>query len=153
MIELSQLTNLSAFSSMHYIQTEFPEGVRHWTLSGIADLSAQLKGAGATWRREWVLLTLQIPNIGQNAVRVQQWVPLVTLQAICNEGDGAGAGWAVESFHLMDGTLHQVPARPGSLMRTATLGCGVKVRHAEGYVLRLAYTMQLVGTLEPVALQ
>lgn len=152
MIEVSQIAQVGAFSSMHYVITELPDGTRYWTLTGIADLSDRVKGSGAEWQREWVLLTVIIPAIGLNTVRVRQWAPFVTLDAVTN-GDNAHAGWAVESFHLMDSDLHEVPAKPGALMRTATVGCGIKVRGVEGCVLRLGYSIQLMGTLEPLPLQ
>ncbi len=153
MIEISQIAQVAAFSSTHYVMTEFGDGVRHWTLTGIADLSGQVRGKGAAWQREWVLLTLMIPGLGLNTLRVKQWAPFVTLDAVTQDGDPTNAGWAIESFHLMDAELHEVPALPGALMRTATLGCGIKVRGLEGCVLRLGYSIQLIGSLEPFPLQ
>lgn len=148
MIELSQITNLGAFSSTHHMVTELPDGMRHWTLTGIADLSNMVNSTDAEWQRKWVLLTLQIPGAGERFVRLQQWAPLVTLDAIRRDGNSADAGWAVESFHVMDGDLHQIPAHPGALMRDVTIGCGIKVRGVDGYVLRLGYSLHLVGMVE-----
>ncbi len=148
MIELSQISNAASFGSTHYLVAPLGNGMSHWVLSGIVDLSHRVKGWGANWRHENLILTLAIPGIGDQYLRVQQWAPFVTLNAVSNDGQSVNAGWDVESFQLIETGTHDVPVREGSLLREASIACAVNVRDIDGYVLRLGYTLHLMGLLE-----
>ena len=137
MITISQSTDPGAFSATHYVVTQTPDGSWHWTLTGIALLS--VRGSSQTWRHEQVQLILTLPGIGDKWVRLQQWAPFVTLSSIKNDGQAYFAGWAVDSFKLVD------PKTPAPAL---TVLCDVAARDSDGFVLRLGYVIHAVGRLE-----
>lgn len=136
MIRISQIENPNDFSSTHYIITQTPDGMLHWTLTGVVTLS--LKGTSAYWLREEVQIVLMLPGIGQKYIQLQQWAPFVTLSSIKNEQHAVNAGWAVDSFKLI---VPEVSAQ------SVTISCDVAVRDIDGYIVRLGYVFHGVGSL------
>jgi hypothetical protein len=65
----------------------------------------------------------------------------VTLNAISNDQLSNNAGWAVDAFHLD-------PFPP--VVRQVDIRCKLAVRDVDGYILRVGYTLTLLGELGDV---
>jgi hypothetical protein len=139
MIELSEFTQPGIFVTKTHTVTQAHDGFMHWTLTGIVVLPEEIKGTGSSWNDYAVMLTIELPGIGQNLVHIKQCAPFVTLNAIKNDHHAINAGWAVNSFKIVD---------PGQPSRGISLLCHLGMRDVDGAILRLGYVINAIGSVE-----
>ncbi|MGO9116386.1 MAG: hypothetical protein ACLQPD_02120 [Desulfomonilaceae bacterium] len=111
----------------------------HITLTGLVILDKS-HGTGGDWRRDEVQFALKFHGIAEDKlVEMWYWAPFVTLNSISNEREAINAGWAVDAFRML--------VSPGDRLGGVTVSCDVAVRDSDGYILRLAYIVFIVGKL------
>lgn len=140
--QFSQTTRPENFKSTHYVITTTPDGLWHWILTGIVDV--HIKGSGKTWAYHQVRIDLELPGIGENYVKIQQWAPFVTLNTIFNEGEASFAGWGVKSFKVLPPGGFEV-VKQGFLLRNIVIACDIAVRDSDGIIEELGYIVHIVG--------
>jgi len=141
-IELNQLTDDSSFDSVHAVDFELNDGKHFVQLTGVAILL--FKGTGGEWHREDLSLFVKLPPIipEGKSFKVEQFAPFVTLNSISNQQQAVNAGWAVDTFDSSAAlVLREQPAVP----IRATLA----VRDIDGFVLRVGYSISVVGAFVP----
>jgi hypothetical protein len=124
-------------ASPHWVYFQLPDGRWTYTLSGVVLMTFQ--GQGADFRRDQLQFDVPIPDLppGQG-LKLHMWAPLVTLNAISNNGVSNDAGWAVDDFYLPEhGPMTRVRVQ-----------AGLAVRDSDGFVLRVGYMINLLGTHE-----
>jgi hypothetical protein len=142
MIELSEFTQPGIFVTKNHTVSQAHDGLMHWTLTGIVAMPEEIKGTGSDWTDHAVMLTIELPSIGQNHVRIHQCAPLVTLNSIKNDHHAINAGWAVNSFKIVD---------PGQPSRGISLLCHLGMRDIDGAILRIGYVIHAIGSVEAPA--
>jgi hypothetical protein len=104
------------------------------------------KGVGSDWIRDdlsFILLEEPFPSgpppFPSNWFRVDRVVPVISLATIANDGGAQNAGWAID-----DCRWTTVPTAPGAF-RNVRLTGQVAARDVDGYILRLAYHVTVIG--------
>ncbi|HWQ26625.1 MAG TPA: hypothetical protein VN367_07570 [Chlorobaculum sp.] len=138
MIEISEFTHPGAFATKSHTVTQAHDGLMHWMLTGIVTLPDEITGTGPSWNDTAVKLTIELPGIGHKDVRLLQCAPFVTLSSIKNDHHAMNAGWAVNSFKVVD---------PGSPSPGISLLCHLSVRDMDGGILRLGYVINAIGSV------
>lgn len=135
-ITVSERSNPDLFVSKHWLHTKTVDDKEFVNLSGIAML--HWKGTGQTWNRNRLLLVVDLPHIipAGKLLKIEQWTPFITLNAIYNKNHAVNAGWAVDEFW-----------GPGAVETSnyIHLWATIAIRDIDGYLYRVAYSLSLVG--------
>jgi hypothetical protein len=125
------------FKSSHWTFAKLPDDKYMITLTGVVIID--FKGTGGLWLRDKASISIKLPSHlfpGGKWFQVQYWAPFVTLNAISNQNHAVNAGWAVDEF-----------GGPGAnkYYDGITIWANVAIRDVDGYLLRLGYSVNLVG--------
>jgi hypothetical protein len=135
----------NSLSSQHWVHFTDSQQQQVYVLSGTCILNPVLAGPsdGSRWQRGQTSFEVPLPGLpqGQGLV-VQQWAPAVLLGSIQNDGVANNAGWAVDDFDL------QVSS--GQAETAVYPVFNYAVGDTDGYLLRVAYTVTVVGTYGPL---
>jgi hypothetical protein len=138
MLEISEFTQPGSFTTQSHTVTQTHDGLMHWMLTGIVTMPDEIKGVGPIWKDYAVKLTLALPGIGQKHVRLLQCAPFITLSSIKNDHHAMNAGWAVNSFKVID---------PGEPSPGISVLCHLSVRDLDGAILRIGYVIHSIGSI------
>ncbi len=119
-----------------WVKTATADGQQQYLLTGV--LVPRLKGGAGDWRRVTLRAAIPIPDLaaGQQFV-ASQWAPFVAIAAVAEELGDAVAGWAV------DGCALDAPNTPQPVL---TLDVQAAVRDVSAFLLRVSYSITVVGT-------
>jgi len=127
-------------SSEHWVHFTDSEQRQVYVLSGTCILNPVEVGPqdGSRWQRGRTDFAVPVPDLpeGQGLV-VQQWAPAVVLGSIQNDGVANDAGWAVDDFDL------EVAENEAVTFVYPVFNWAVG--DTDGYLLRVAYTVTVVG--------
>ncbi len=136
MSKISEKKEPARFKSKHWVHARTGDGKELITISGI--ILADFKGAGQDWKAERYEFEIKSPSIipAGKALQVEQWCPLITLNAIHNRDRSYNAGWAVDKF-----------GGPGAtqIITSFDLWANLAVRDIDGFLFRVGYTVTLLG--------
>jgi hypothetical protein len=105
-------------------------------MTGIA-MVADGVGSSQVWSQHTVSWTVHLPGLAPGKkLALVHWAPFVALSSISNDNAATNAGWAVDSFR-MTGT-----EQPQTYV---AVQADLAVRDADGWILRLAYSLHLLG--------
>jgi hypothetical protein len=126
-------------SSQHWVHFTDAQQREVYVLSGTCILNPVETGPqdGSRWHRGKTDFAIPVPDLpeGQGLV-IQQWAPTVVLGSIQNDGVANNAGWAVDDFDLENTSVASTSVTP-----TFNYAVG----DTDGYLLRVAYTVTVVG--------
>jgi hypothetical protein len=135
-------------SSYHWVHFTDSQQREVYVLSGTCILVPVLSGPqdGSRWQRGQTQFAVQVPDLpdGQGLV-VQQWAPTVVLGSIQYDGVAENPGWAVDDFDL-EATGDQAYEYVYPVFNYAVGGT-----YAYGYLLRVAFTVTVVGYYAPLS--
>jgi hypothetical protein len=129
---------VSGFDSQHSLDFTTQEGLRAYTLTGLVLID--FGGApGGQFVRDTLRFSVPIPDLpaGQG-LQLTHWAPFVTLNAISNDGTATDALWAVDTFAVTNA---------GPPLRSIDVAASLAVRDVDGFILRVGYVLQLLGSL------
>ena len=133
-------------SSQHWVHFTDSEQRQVYVLSGTCILNPVEVGPqdGSRWQRGQTDFAVPVPDLpeGQGLV-IQQWAPAVVLGSIQNDGVANDAGWAVDDFDLE--VAENVAVTAVNPVFNWAVG------DTDGYLLRVAYTVTVVGYYEQLA--
>ena len=134
-------------SSEHWVHFTDSEQRQVYVLSGTCILNPVEVGPqdGSRWQRGRTDFAVPVPDLpeGQGLV-VQQWAPAVVLGSIQNDGVANDAGWAVDDFDL-EVAENEAVTYVYPVFNWA-------VGDTDGYLLRVAYTVTVVGYYAQLAI-
>ena len=134
-------------SSQHWVHFTDSEQRQVYVLSGTCILNPVLVGPqdGSRWNRGRTDFGVPVPDLpeGQGLV-IQQWAPAVVLGSIQNDGVANDAGWAVDDFDL-EVAENEAVTYVYPVFNWA-------VGDTDGYLLRVAYTVTVVGYYAQLAI-
>ena len=136
-VKISQVNDPSRFRSRHWVHTTTADNKEVVRMTGI--ILVDHKGfGGSSWRRNTLELTLKFPfnMLSNKKFRVEQWMPLTTINAIYNKNKSINAGWAVDAYW---GPGHV------TIEDTFKIYTNVAVRDSDGWLYRIAYDITLKG--------
>lgn len=145
---LSAFDNPDCFRSQHWLYTLLPDDRVMVNLTGIIVLRLDglsgYKGVSSdAWRQDHLNITLGFPThffpkSPVKHLRVEQWAPFITLNAIYDQGDAVEAGWAVDDFGVN---------LPGSKAIFDGIGLWVDlaVRDSDAWLYRIGYDLTVSG--------
>lgn len=140
--EMSRPEDRGRFMSFHHLRVGV-EGHRELViLSGVALVDVQ-GGGGNRWRRETIELLVSLADVipRGKALRLEHWVPFVTINATHDGRAADDGGYAVDEF--------RIAASPGVLLAgTVMLVADVAVRAADSKLARVGFYASLLGRLE-----
>ena len=132
-------------SSQHWVHFTDSRQREVYVLSGTCILNPVETGPqdGSRWHRGKTDFAVPVPDlpVGQGLV-VQQWAPTVVLGSIQNDGVANDAGWAVDDFDL--------EVSQGEAASFVWPVFNYAVGDTDGYLLRVAYTVTVVGYYAPL---
>ncbi len=133
--EMIQISPNDVHSS-GWIKTATADGQQHYLLTGV--LVPHLKGGAGDWRHVTLRAAITIPDLapGQQFV-ASQWAPFVAIAAAAEEVGDAVSGWAVDGCSL---------DAPDSPQPVITLDVQAAVRDVSAFLLRVSYSINVVGT-------
>jgi hypothetical protein len=135
---------LNFLSSEHWVHFTDSQQRQVYVLSGTCILNPPIRGPqdGSRWQRGQTFFDIPLPDLpeGQGLV-IQQWAPTVVLGSIQNEDVANNAGWAVDDFDLEVSTEASTAVTP-----TFNFAVG----DTDGYMMRVAYTVTVVGYYAPL---
>lgn len=127
-------------SSEHWVHFTDSQQRQVYVLSGICILDPVEVGPqdGSRWQRGRTDFAVPVPDLpeGQGLV-IQQWAPTIVLGSIQNDGVANDAGWAVDDFDL--------EVAEGEAATSVFPVFDYAVGDTDGYLLRVAYTVTVVG--------
>jgi hypothetical protein len=127
-------------SSQHWVHFTDSRQREVYVLSGTCILNPVEVGPqdGSRWQRGKTDFAVPVPDLpqGQGLV-IQQWAPTVVLATIQNDGVANDAGWAVDDFDL--------EVTEGEADTSVFPVFNYAVGDTDGYLLRVAYTVTVVG--------
>jgi hypothetical protein len=130
------------FESQFYNYFDVNDGLRAYTLTGVAVLTFQ-GGGGGRFKRDTLLVKVDLPDLPdfppKNALQLVHWAPLFTLNSISNDGVANDAAWAVDGWELE--TRLDFPTRD------IAFNVALAVGDADGFILRVGYMISLLGRL------
>ena len=131
---------INAFTSLespHHVVFETKDGLLSYTLTGV--LVGELEGSGQKWLRFTMNFGVPIPGLPSGkGLKLVHWAPVATLNSIANDSTAVDAGWAVDGFRLLDTT---------AVRNSVDLACDLAVRDADGFVLRVGFSIHLLGSV------
>jgi hypothetical protein len=132
-------------SSDHWVHIQDPAGREVYVLSGTCILDPPLRGPsdGSRWQRGETNFAIPLHDLpsGQGLV-IEQWAPTVVLGSIQNEEVANNAGWAVDDFDLV--AFGDIPVT--SIAPRFDFAVG----DTDGYTMRVAYSVTVVGRFAPL---
>jgi hypothetical protein len=132
-------------SSQHWVHFTDSRQREVYVLSGTCILNPVLTGPqdGSRWQRGKTDFAIPVPDLpeGQGLV-IQQWAPATVLGSIQNDGVANDAGWAVDDFDL--------EVTGGEPVTSVFPVFNYAVGDTDGYLLRVAYTVTVVGYYAPL---
>jgi hypothetical protein len=133
-------------SSQHWVHFTDSQQREVYVLSGTCILNPVEAGPqdGSRWQRGQTDFAIPVPDlpVGQGLV-IQQWAPTVVLGTIQNDGVANNAGWAIDDFDL------EVAA--GEAATSVFPVFNFAVGDNDGFLLRVAYTVTVVGHFAQLA--
>jgi len=125
-------------ASEYYTKFTTVAGEVSYTLTGVVVVEPPFQGQGGDWFRERVQFAVPVPSLAKGSqLKLIYWAPFVTLSSISNDRTATNAGWAVDGFGI---------ASPKNLIgETVGVYCDLAVRDIDGFVVRLAYNVHLIG--------
>jgi hypothetical protein len=131
----------SSYLSQHFVRFEVQPGLWSYVLTGVAGFT--FKGTGNGFNRKTLQLSVPIPGLPSGrGLSLVHWAPFVTLASISNDGPANNAAWAVDTFGMPSA---------GLVMNKATVDCQLAVRDVDGFILRAAYAIHLLGRIAPLS--
>ena len=128
------------FDSQHWVDFDTADGRKAYTLTGVALTTFKGGETGEGWLRQDLMFDVAIPDLPQGkGLKLVHWAPFVTLNAIANDQLANNAGWAVDGFEVES---------PQQVMRSVRIRCKLAVRDIDGFILRVGYSIALLGSLE-----
>lgn len=125
------------YDTRHFVHTVTGSGEHLWTLTGVALLVLEGDQPSHHWRRERIWFFAPIPSIPRDHwVVLSHWAPLVTLNAVNNDGAWNWGGWAVDRFYV---------SNAAQAMKQVEVETDVAVRDNDGRILRLGYNITILG--------
>lgn len=136
-------THGNYLSSDHWAHIQDLAGHEVFILSGTVILNPPLVGTSATrWNRGATAFDIPLYGLpsGQGLV-IEQWAPTVLLGSVQNDGVSNNAGWAVDDFDVY---------APSEAVTAVEATFNYAVGDGDGYVLRVSYSVTVVGHFAPV---
>lgn len=135
------------FLSSHY-WVHFTDSQQRevYVFSGTCILNPVLTGPqdGSRWQRGQTSFGISVPDLPENqGLVIQQYAPTIVLGAIQNDGVANNAGWAVDDFDLAGVSV-------GGPVTSVSPVFNYAVGDTDGYLLRVAYTVTVVGFFAPL---
>lgn len=141
-IHLNDTLNKDKFACQHYTRFRSAEGLEMFTLTGnvIMDWKSE---SSKEWRQETeVYFAITVPGLAENeALELEYWAPFLSLNAISNDGMSNWAGWAIESFGILN---PRALVHPQVMVEAEFAG-----RDTDSWILRVGYHVQLGGRIVP----
>ncbi len=137
-------THANRLSSDHWVHIQDLAGHEVFILSGTVILDPPLVGtSGARWNRGATAFEIPLYGLpaGQGLV-IEQWAPTVLLGSIQNDGVSNNAGWAVDDFDVY---------APSEAVTAVEAQFNYAVGDDDGYMMRVSYSVTVVGHFAPVA--
>jgi hypothetical protein len=131
-------------SSNHWVHFVDPERRQVYVFSGTCILDPPLVGPqdGSRWQRGSGWFEIPVPDLPTDqGLVVEQWAPTVLLGSIQNDNVANNAGWAIDDFDL-EGT--DTPSE------SVTPTFNYAVGDTDGYIMRVAYSVTVVGYFAPL---
>jgi hypothetical protein len=131
-------------SSQHWVHLTDSQQRQVYVLSGTCILDPPLVGPqdGSRWQRGQTFFDIPLPDLPENqGLVIEQWAPTILLGSIQNDGVANNAGWAVDDFDLENTTVPSTSVTP-----TFNYAVG----DTDGYIMRVAYTVTVVGYYAPL---
>ncbi|MFD1940028.1 hypothetical protein ACFSKW_52085 [Nonomuraea mangrovi] len=122
-------------AALHHVVTRPEPGRLAIVLTGAVGIS-NAHAEGQAWTRFRVNWTRNLPLGPGKRLRPVYWAPFVTLSSFANDNVASNAGWAVDEFGLSNAN------GPTTFV---DVWANLAVRDADGWILRLAYTVHIVG--------
>ncbi len=145
---ISAFDNPECFRSQHWLYTPLPDDRVVVTLTGIIVLRLDgldgYKGESSDhWRHDHLNITLGFPThfFPKNPLKhlkVEQWAPLITVNAIYDQGDAVDAGWAVDDFGI------NLPGHK-TIFGAIGIWADLAVRDSDAWLYRIAYDLTVSG--------
>lgn len=134
-------TYFSGFDAQHHLRTTTGDGRVWYVLTGVALLRNFHGSANGDWVRGQLDFDVPIPDlpVGQR-LRLAHWTAFASLNAVANDAEGDQIAFGVDNFWLTGTHL---------ALRSAPMHCGIAVRDVDGWLLRVGYSLNLLGTIEP----
>ena len=121
--------------ALHHVVTRPEPGRLAIVLTGVVGISGA-HADGQAWTRFRVNWTRGLPLDPGKRLRPVYWAPFVTLSSFSNDNVVSNAGWAVDEFGMSN------TSGPTTF---AEIWANLAVRDADGWILRLAYTVHIMG--------
>ena len=132
--------NSNFLSSEHWVHFTDAAQREVYVLSGTCILDPVLQGPqnSSRWQRGSTYFNVPIPDLPDDqGLVIEQWAPAVVLGSIQNDHVANNAGWAVDDFDLI--------VTADSPSANVTPSFNYAVGDTDGYVMRVAYTVTVVG--------
>ena len=128
--------SIASVHSEHHVLTRPEPGRLAYTMTGIA-MVADGVGSGQVWSQHTVNWTVHLPGLAPGKkLALVHWAPFVALSSISNDNAATNAGWAVDSFRVTGTEQPQT---------YVVVQADLAIRDADGWILRLAYSLHLLG--------
>ncbi len=111
------------------------------TIAGVVEIDYKGGSPSGQWKRGRIELVIPFPAHilpQHNVFYVECVAPLVTINAIYNQGHAVNAGWAVDRFGLL------LP-QDRKIEQDFTVWADVGVNDVDGYLYRVGFTVTLSG--------
>jgi hypothetical protein len=136
-INIHQANEPDRFSSQYWVHIPVANERHLVTLSGIVIID--YKGITSDdWRRDRLHLGIKFPTNffpAKKMLKIEQWAPFITINAIYNKDKSVNAGWAVDNFGLSDDKIAGYIA----------IWADIAVRDSDGYLFRIGYNITVSG--------
>jgi hypothetical protein len=134
-------TYFSGFDAQHHLRTTTGDGRVLYVLTGVALIRDFHGTSDSAWVHGQLDFDVPIPDLpaGQG-LRLAHWTTFAGLNAVANDGEGDDIAFAVDNFWLTE---------TDRALRSARMHCGIAVRDVDGWLLRVGYNLNLLGTIEP----
>lgn len=129
--------NPLGLESQHHLRFTTQESLLAYTLTGVVPIKFQ--GTGPAFTRDTLTFSVPVPELpaGKGLLPVD-WTCYVGLNSISNDSTAINAAWAVDAFRI----------QPPKVALTAVIvEADLAVRDSDGFILRVGYVVQLVGSL------
>lgn len=124
----------------HFVKYTTGNDLLAYTLTGVA--GCLHKGTGQGYHHDTLTVVVPIPDLPDGkGLHLVHWAPFVTVASVSNDGEGDNVAWAVDWFRLTNASM---------VMREASVECQLAVRDIDGFILRVAYTVHLLGRLADI---
>ncbi|MGN7701534.1 hypothetical protein [Cellulosimicrobium sp. 22601] len=128
--------------SPHFVTFSTPDGQLVYVLSGVVLCTFGGGPGGGGWHHDTLTFDVPIPDLpARRGLRLRHWAPFVTLNTVANDGEGDNIAFGVDSFSVTNWD---------QVMRTVQVAANLAVRDIDGFVLRVGYRIDLLGSLEPL---